>query len=63
MKHDNTTLRPDLGTLRTEGRNQNTLHIDRMDTLEMVTVIYALYPRWRVSFLCWWVFSGSLGRI
>ena len=39
MKHHNTTLRPDLGTLKTEGRNPNTLHIDRMDTLEMVTVM------------------------
>lgn len=39
MKHDNTTLRPDLGTLKTEGRNQNTLHIDEMTTLEMVTVM------------------------
>lgn len=39
MKHDNTTLRPDLGSLKTEGRNQNTLHIDQMTTLEMVTVM------------------------
>ena len=39
MKHDNMTLRPDLGTLKTEGRNQNTLHIDKMTTLEMVTVM------------------------
>ena len=39
MKHDNTALRPDLGTLKTEGRNQNTLHIDRMSTLDMVTVM------------------------
>ncbi len=39
MKHDNTTLRPDLGTLKTEGRNQNTLHIDEMTTLDMVTVM------------------------
>lgn len=39
MKHDNTTLRPDLGTLKTEGRNQNTLHIDEMSTLDMVTVM------------------------
>ena len=39
MKHDNTALRPDLGTLKTEGRNQNTLHIDQMSTLEMVTVM------------------------
>ena len=39
MKHDNTTLRPDLGSLKTEGRNQNTLHIDEMSTLDMVTVM------------------------
>ena len=39
MKHDNTSLRPDLGKLKTEGRNQNTLHIDEMTTLEMVTVM------------------------
>ena len=39
MKHDNTTLRPDLGTLKTEGRNQNTLHIDQMSTIDMVTVM------------------------
>ncbi len=39
MKHDNITLRPDLGSLKTEGRNQNTLHIDEMSTLDMVTVM------------------------
>ena len=39
MKHNNTSLRPDLGKLKTEGRNQNTLHIDEMTTLEMVTVM------------------------
>ena len=39
MKHDNTALRPDLGTLKTEGRNQNTLHIDQMSTIDMVTVM------------------------
>ena len=39
MKHDNTTLRPDLGTLKTEGRNPNTLHIDEMSTLDMVTIM------------------------
>ena len=39
MNHDNTSLRPDLGKLKTEGRNQNTLHIDKMTTLEMVTVM------------------------
>ena len=39
MKHNNPSLRPDLGKLKTEGRNQNTLHIDKMTTLEMVTVM------------------------
>ena len=39
MKHNNPSLRPDLGKLKTEGRNQNTLHIDEMTTLEMVTVM------------------------
>ena len=39
MKHDNTSLRPDLGSLKTEGRNQNTLHIDEMSTLDRVTVM------------------------
>lgn len=39
MKHTDTALRPDLGTLKTEGRNQNTLHIDEMSTLDMVTVM------------------------
>ena len=39
MKYDNTALRPDLGSLKTEGRNQNTLHIDEMSTLDMVTVM------------------------
>ena len=39
MDHKNTALRPDLGKLKTEGRNQNTLHIDEMTTLEMVTVM------------------------
>ena len=39
MNHTNTSLRPDLGKLKTEGRNQNTLHIDKMTTLEMVTVM------------------------
>ena len=39
MKHNNPSLRPDLGTLKTEGRNQNTLHIDEMTTIEMVTVM------------------------
>lgn len=36
---NNPSLRPDLGTLKTEGRNQNTLHIDEMSTLDMVTVM------------------------
>lgn len=35
----NATLRPDLASLKTEGRNQRTLHIDKMSTLEMVTVM------------------------
>ena len=39
MNHNNPSLRPDLGSLKTEGRNQNTLHIDEMTTLEMVTVM------------------------
>ena len=39
MNHNNSALRPDLGALKTEERNRNTLHIDRMDTLEMVTVM------------------------
>lgn len=39
MKHNNPSLRPDLGSLKTEGRNRNTLHIDKMTTLEMVTVM------------------------
>ena len=39
MNHTNPSLRPDLGKLKTEGRNQNTLHIDEMTTLEMVTVM------------------------
>ena len=33
MNHNNPSLRPDLGKLKTEGRNQNTLHIDKMTTL------------------------------
>lgn len=39
MNHNNPSLRPDLGKLKTEGRNQNTLHIDEMTTMEMVTVM------------------------
>ena len=39
MNHNNPSLRPDLGTLKTEGRNQNTLHIDQMSTIDMVTVM------------------------
>ncbi len=39
MKQETKTLRPDLATLKTEARNQNTLHIDRMTTLDMVTVM------------------------
>ena len=37
--NNSSSLRPDLGKLKTEGRNQNTLHIDEMTTLEMVTVM------------------------
>lgn len=32
-------IRTDLASLKTEGRNQNTLHIDRMSTIDMVTVM------------------------
>lgn len=32
-------IRSDLGKLKTEGRNQNTLHIDEMSTLDMITTI------------------------
>ena len=32
-------IRDDLGKLKTEGRNQNTLHIDTMSTIEMMTVM------------------------
>lgn len=39
MMNHSSTLRPDLGSLKTEGRNQNTLHIDQMSTLEMVAVM------------------------
>ena len=39
MNHNNNALRPDLGTLKTEGRNQNTLHIDTLNTLDMVTLM------------------------
>ena len=39
MNQPTSSLRPDLGKLKTEGRNQNTLHIDEMTTLEMVTVM------------------------
>lgn len=34
-----TETRTDLGKLKTEGRNQNTLHIDEMSTLDMVQVM------------------------
>lgn len=39
MNHNNTNLRPDLGSLKTEGRNQNTLHIDELSTIDMVTLM------------------------
>lgn len=32
-------IRTDLASLKTEGRNQNTLHIDQMSTIDMVTVM------------------------
>ena len=39
MKEEFKNIRNDLGSLKTEGRNQNTLHIDQMTTLEMMTVM------------------------
>ena len=39
MKDQRQTTRNDLGSLKTEGRNPNTLHIDRMSTLDMMTVM------------------------
>ena len=36
---DDQTIRADLERLKTEGRNQNTLHIDRMTTIDMVNTI------------------------
>ena len=39
MKDELKNIRDDLGQLKTEGRNLNTLHIDKMSTLEMMTVM------------------------
>ena len=39
MKEEFKHIRNDLGSLKTEGRNPNTLHIDKMSTLEMMTVM------------------------
>lgn len=39
MTDGKNTVRTDLNALKTEGRNQNTLHIDRMETLDMVTLM------------------------
>lgn len=39
MNCENKNIRTDLNSLKTEGRNQNTLHIDEMATLDMVTLM------------------------
>ncbi len=39
MKEEFKNIRNDLGSLKTEGRNPNTLHIDEMSTLDMMTVM------------------------
>lgn len=39
MKDEFKHIRNDLGSLKTEGRNPNTLHIDEMSTLDMMTVM------------------------
>jgi N-acetylmuramic acid 6-phosphate etherase len=39
MKEEFKNVRNDLGQLKTESRNQNTLHIDTMSTFEMMTVM------------------------
>lgn len=39
MNAQQNTVRTDLGTLKTEGRNQNTLHIDQMATYDMVKLM------------------------
>ena len=33
------SVRTDLHALKTEGRNQNTLHVDEMSTIDMVTLM------------------------
>jgi len=39
MAYIENTVRTDLKSLKTEGRNQNTLHIDQMSTIDMVTLM------------------------
>ena len=39
MKEEFKYIRSDLGSLKTEARNRNTMHIDQMTTLEMMTVM------------------------
>lgn len=39
MSTQNNAVRTDLQSLKTEGRNQNTLHIDKMSTIDMVTLM------------------------
>ena len=39
MADSKASVRTDLHALKTEGRNQNTLHIDKMATLDMVTLM------------------------
>ena len=39
MSNQSNTVRTDLKSLKTEGRNQNTLHIDQMSTIDMVTLM------------------------
>ncbi len=39
MSNQNNAVRTDLQSLKTEGRNQNTLHIDKMSTIDMVTLM------------------------
>ncbi len=39
MSNQSNAVRTDLKSLKTEGRNQNTLHIDKMSTIDMVTLM------------------------
>ena len=39
MSNQSNAVRTDLKSLKTEGRNQNTLHIDQMSTIDMVTLM------------------------